>query len=238
MANQTRITEVHALSELQRIGWDYEPAGENEVRCRCPAHDDRSPSVNFNIAKNLWKCHAAGCGQKGDIIAFLAFALDVDRRTVLADLGKRYDLSVVRHVNPDTLEKYHEAIWTSGVFLEELHNRGITDTQIRKARIGFHDGRITIPVFDAKRRAINIRKYLPGAPGVEKMRNLAGYTSTAIYMPEQLKYDTVWVCGGELKALAASRFLNKENIGAVAVTAGEGTWDPQFTPLFKDKHVY
>ena len=233
-----QLDRIHALAELQRIDWKFEPTTDDEVRCKCPAHDDQSPSAQLNVKKNVWKCHAAGCGQAGDIVAFLAFALKTDRRTVLADLSKRYDLSVVKHVNPATLEKYHDAIWGSGTFLDELHERGITDVMIRKARLGFHDGRIMIPIYDEQQRAINVRKYLPGAPGAEKMRNTVGYTATAVYMPNQLKYDTVWICGGELKALAAAHYLNRKSIGAVAITGGEGTWNEKFTPSFRGKHVY
>ena len=35
----------------------------DEVRFRCPVHDDRSPSASYNRVKGTWFCH--GCGAKG-----------------------------------------------------------------------------------------------------------------------------------------------------------------------------
>ena len=41
-----------------------------------------------------------------------------------------------------------------------------------------------------------------------------------------------------MKAVAAARLLNPKGIGAICVTAGEGAWDPVFTPEFRGKTVY
>ncbi len=32
------ITRINALAELERIGWKFEPRGENEVILKCPVH--------------------------------------------------------------------------------------------------------------------------------------------------------------------------------------------------------
>ena len=39
-----------------------------DVVCRCPFHDDQTPSLIVCERKNLWKCHGA-CGIGGDVIA-------------------------------------------------------------------------------------------------------------------------------------------------------------------------
>jgi hypothetical protein len=119
-----------------------------------------------------------------------------------------------------------------------LYDRGVTDDMIRKARLGYHEGRIMIPVYDMERRVVNIRKYLPGAPSTEKMKNMKGYKTLSLYQVEQTKFDTVVICGGEMKALVAGALLNKHKIGAVATTAGEGSWSHDFNKLFKDKSVF
>lgn len=36
----------------------------NEIKARCPFHDDRTPSLSVNIEKGAWCCHA-GCGNGG-----------------------------------------------------------------------------------------------------------------------------------------------------------------------------
>jgi len=234
----TQITNINAIVELERIGYSFDLAGEEEIRLRCPAHDDETPSVHLNIKKNLWICHAAGCGGKGDVVNLLALILNVERGTMLADLGTRWDIEDVKIINPINVEKMHESIWDAGPLLQELRNRGVTDDMIREARIGLFKNRITIPVYDANRNIVNIRRYLPGAPGPQKMKNTKGYGAARIYQIEQLKYDTVWICGGELKALVAKSILNPNNIGAIAVTAGEGSWEPKWNDKLKDKDVY
>lgn len=232
------LASVNVLAELERLDISWEAGGGHELKVPCPAHDDSSPSATINAELKVWKCHSAECGESGDFAGFLALWNKVDRRTILADLKTRYDIEVVKSINPQTIEKWHDKIWTSGPLLQALYDRAIDDDLIRQARLGVQDGRITIPVLDASHRCINVRKYLPGAPGPEKMRNTPGYRSLALYQEEDLRFDRVAILGGELKALLAGKLLNPLHIGAVSATAGEGNWDPEWSQKFKDKTVY
>jgi len=233
-----QLGSINAIAELERAGWPWEPRGNDEILLKCPVHDDTHPSVNLNTKKNLWKCQASQCAAKGDIITLLSLIYECHRTTMVSKLSETYDLKVTKTLSPTAIEKWHSKIWDAGPLLQALYDRGVDAELVKKSRLGFHSGRITIPIYDTHRRIINVRKYLPGAPGPEKMRNTRGYKNLAIYMPEQLKYDTVWLCGGEIKALVASKYLNPINIGAFAVTGGEGAWDKDFTPRIKDKTVY
>lgn len=233
------IERINALAELERVGWQVVPAGDDEVQVRCPVHDDTNPSVMLNIDRNLWQCHAADCHAKGDIVSLLAHILKTDRAVVLADLKKRYDLgSESKAISPEVVERFHEKIWDSGPLLKALYARGLTESDIRQHRLGYHDGRITIPVYDLEKRCVNIRRYLPGAPGPDKMRNTKGYGQPRLYLINQTKYDQVWICGGECKAIVGARLLNPHGVGAICVTAGEGAWDVSFNGLLKGKHIY
>lgn len=237
-AKQLYIEKIDAVTELTRFGWEFEQAGGYEIKCKCPVHDDTNPSVCLSTEKNLWICQAASCGAKGDIISLLAHIGKVERGVMLAELSKRYDLEIVKSVRPETIEKYHLALGDADTLRQKLYDRGIDDILIRQARLGYHDGRIMIPIYDMNNRVINIRKYSPGAPGPEKMKNIQGYITKALYQVQQTKYDTIWVCGGEMKALVAGKYLNKDGIGAVSLTAGEGAWEPKFNHLFRGKKVY
>jgi hypothetical protein len=232
------IEAINALAELERIGVGWEQAGEGEIRVCCPVHEDETPSVNLNVEKNLWKCHAASCGAKGDIVSFLAYSLECERGTAIADLSERYDLGLVKTISPDRVEQWHSKIGKVEVLRKELYDRGLDDQDIRRYRLGVDQGRITIPIPDEGGRYVNVRKYLPGAPGPKKMQNTRGYTGTALYPVKQLEFDQVVICGGEVKAIATARRLNPHGIGALCVTAGEGSWEPSFTPKFRGKHVY
>jgi hypothetical protein len=229
------IEAINALAELERLGWKYEPISESEIRLVCPAHDDDSPSCLLNTAKNLWNCKA--CGAKGDIVSFIAFAMSVERKTVLVDLRARYDLEEVKTIDPASAEKYHSKIFEAGPLLKALRDRGITDEMIRTARLGFNRGRITIPVYDAQHRLVNIRRYLPGAPTENKMSNARGFGKLRLYREADLAFDTVWLCGGEMKALVTGELLKADGVGAVSPTGGEGSWDDEWLPKFKGKAV-
>lgn len=235
-----QIETINAIAELERVGWAWETRGSNEITLKCPVHSpDKNPSVNLNVKSNRWKCHAAHCDARGDIITFLGLVLQVNRSTIIADLLTRYeDLHPVKQINAEVVEKHHEKIWASGPLYQALQDRGLDATLVKKARLGFNDGRITIPIFDKQRRIVNVRKYLPGAPGAEKFRDTKGYAKVRLYMPEQLEYETIWLCGGEMKALAATKYLNPKEIGAVSATGGEGSWNKELTPLFKDKLIF
>lgn len=235
------LNKINALVELQRYGWDTVPSGPDEVKCKCPVHEDQVASCSVNVEKNVWICHASHCKASGDIIKLLCFIIKAERKVVIADLEKRYPgLVGKKTIKMERIEEWHNAIWHSGPYLKELYKRGVTDQDIRDQRIGFSlkEERIMIPVFDAARAVVNVRKYKPGAPGPDKVRNVSGYNSSTLYLEEKLSHPTVWICGGELKALVANRFLNPSDIGAVAFTGAEGAWNEKLSPLFKDKIIF
>ncbi len=232
------LDTVNVIAELELMGYEFSPAGEGEIKLCCPACDEKNPSCSFNTEKRVWNCHSARCGLQGDIASFISFAKGLERHAVIQDLGKRYDLEVAKTINLNTVEKYHKEIWDSGPLLKALYIRGVTDDMIRAARLGFNRGRITIPVYNRQAQCINIRKYLPGAPTQKKMKNTSGYGGTHLYQVEQLKHPTIWITGGEMKALVAGAMLEPHGVGVVAPTAGEGNWSQELSYLFEDKKVY
>lgn len=232
------MSDVNVLHELERIGWDYAWASDEEIRCKCPFHNDNSPSCHVNIQKRVFKCQTAGCMADGDFISFLARVLETSRQAIYADLGTRYDLKEVKVVDPAVVERYHNAIWAAKPLLSELYNRGVTDDDIRKYRIGVNSGRITIPIKNEAGSFVNVRKYLPGAPGREKMRNMRGRGQIRLFPHDQLSYSTIIICAGEMKAIVAAAQLNRHGIGAVCATSGEGNWEAKFNSHFRGKTVY
>jgi len=228
---------INVLAELERCGIRYEWAGD-EVRVCCPFHDDATPSCLVSLEKRVFKCHTAGCGATGDIIKLLAGVLRCSRAVVQKDLSTRYTFDVGQIVDQDVIERYHAAIWDASPLLAALYARGITDDLIREYRLGEHQGRIQIPIKDENGYVVNVRRYLPGAPGKDKMRNMRGRGKIRLFPLDQLKYDTLFLCGGEVKAIAAASVLNKHGIGAVTTTAGEENWDSDFTRFFAGRKVY
>lgn len=231
------LSPINILAELDRIGWEYESISDTEVRCKCPFHEDKNPSCSLSLTKHEFKCHTAGCAAKGDALNFIARALNTTRRVALQDLQTRYDLESPKTISLVLVEKYHSEIWKAKPLLAQLHVRCVTDKMVRAHRIGVCRGRVTIPIYDNRGHCLNIRRYLPGAPGPQKMRNTKGFGGLSLYPIDQLKHDTVLLCGGEIKAVAMG-ILNKRGVGAITATAGEGNWTPKLNDAFKGKKVF
>lgn len=68
--------------------YDISTKGDGaEVRCKCPFHDDNEPSMSINLKKKVFACHAASCGDKGNILDFVSKMEDFDLRSAAAELA-------------------------------------------------------------------------------------------------------------------------------------------------------
>jgi DNA primase len=69
---QSDVEEVKARTNLADIVGDYvalKPAGVGSLKGLCPFHDERSPS--FQVRQQVGLYHCFGCGEGGDVYAFL-----------------------------------------------------------------------------------------------------------------------------------------------------------------------
>jgi len=231
------VPAVSVLAELDRYQIAYDWAGDDEVKVKCPFHDDSVASCNVSVSKRLFMCHAGGCGKKGDIITLLAKVIGHARAVVLEELGQRYDLDDVKIVEPDVVDRWHADIWSAGPLLSELYKRAVIDDDIKKYKLGVDHGRVTIPIDNERHDWVNVRKYLPGAPGNEKMKNQRGRGSARWFPIEQLRFPAIVLCGGELKSIVAARQLNPHGVGAMWATQGEKLLPPKLLAQLKGKSV-
>ena len=169
------------------------------------------------------------------MITFIAGALKTTREVVKKDLAKRYNINKDKIISVDVIEDCHRALWQAKPLLKELYARGVTDHDIRLYRLGAKEGRVTIPVKNEALLYVNMRLYLPGAPGADKFRNLKGRGEARVFPIEQLAYPKLLLVGGEIKAIVGAAHLNKHGIGVVTSTLGETNWDPKLTHYFKGK---
>jgi len=66
----------------------------SERRCRCPFHDDEKPSLTVNLEKKVYNCHAASCGESGNILDFVAAIEECDLRAAAAQLAEVCGIAV------------------------------------------------------------------------------------------------------------------------------------------------
>lgn len=233
------LSNVSVLAEFERSGTAFEYASNEEVKICCPFHDDHSPSCFVNIKKALFVCHTAGCGKSGNILQLFARIGNTLQGVVLADLQTRYDLDGTQKViEPALIEEYHAKIWNAHPLREELYKRMVTDEDIRHFRLGEDKGRIIIPITSESQNYVNLRKYLPGAPGPEKMRNVKGHGETRFYPSEQLRFDQLLFVGGEVKTYPAIRELNQYGIGCITATCGEDNLTIELARRLTGKTIY
>jgi len=224
---------MNVLSLFEKWGIDFAVRGD-ELITRCPFHEDDTPSCFVNPEKQVFKCH--GCGKSGDVTTFLAGSFRTTREIIEQQLDKDQPKRQ-KTISETVIRTYHSNIWEAKFLLTELKKRGISAETIRQFRLGECNGRITIPIFDEDGRIVNVRRYLPGDP-IRKMLNTRGMDSKRLYPIDQLRYDKIILCGGEIKALAVLERLNQHNIGAISHTMGETNWTTLFNEKFKGKTVF
>lgn len=139
---------VEVISEtvvLKKAGKEY--------RGLCPFHNEKSGSFYVNPEKGIFKCF--GCGEGGDVFAFLQKAKGTDFIDTVRDLANRYGVRLVESVE----EKQHydrRAQFFAlndaacGYFTQLLHDpidgaaarrylegRGVTEEIIKRFKLGF-----------------------------------------------------------------------------------------------------
>lgn len=232
------LSTINVLAELERCGIKFEYSTQDEIKVLCPFHPDKSPSCYINIRKREFCCKSADCNKHGDFVSYLARQLQTNRAVVIAELSTRYTIEQAKLIDAQMVQRYHLAIWKALPLLQELYSRGVTDELIRKYRLGENDGRIQIPIANAAGLFVNLRKYLPGAPGAEKMKNARGHGEVRWFPIEQLQYDHILLVGGECKAMVAADQLNPCGVGAVTMTAGESNWPHESLRELAGKSVW
>ena len=59
-----------------------------ERRARCPFHDDQRPSLSVNLEEKVFQCHAASCGEKGNVLDFVRALDGGDLRSAAQTIAK------------------------------------------------------------------------------------------------------------------------------------------------------
>lgn len=227
---------IDVLYELQGFGISH-VLKDGYATVACPFHADSNPSGSVSLEHGGFKCFS--CGETTDFVRYLAATLKKEPSLIQYELETRYGSTHDKIVPIEIVERAHKDIWTQEYLRKELLKRCVGDDIIRARRLGHLNGRIIIPVYNKSGYVVNLRKYRPGGEQKSKFVNHKGHGSPArLYPIDQLKYEKIALCGGEIKALAAAEVLNKVGIGAISCTAGEGNWEPKLNDQFKDKTVY
>lgn len=253
-----RISEVllNLQTEYQLVdqsGEEYRnkeinPEG-GEIKILCPYHQDSRPSFFVNATTGMGYCHA--CGTSKNFPQLIATLRKVPIKAAEAYLKQHYGVSSEKslamnyaddsHFNLMNPRKDPQLERRRQELVKALKERGVSADMQKKFKLGMANGRIAIPVFNDEGFLVNVRQHLPGelcAEDDSKVINMKGFGANRIYPLSQLNYNKILICGGELKAIAASEELNKHDIGCVTQTGGETNWTSELLNELADKEVY
>lgn len=139
---------VEVISEtvvLQKAG--------KEFKGRCPFHNEKSASFYVNPEKGIFKCF--GCGEGGDVFAFLQKAKGTDFLDTVRDLANRYGIRLVESaeekqhydrraqffaLNDAACNYFHQLLQdpTDGATARRyLEGRGVSEEIINRFKLGF-----------------------------------------------------------------------------------------------------
>jgi DNA primase len=142
-ANVLEVIAEHVV--LKRTG--------KEHKGRCPFHDEKTPSFHVNAEKGIYKCF--GCGEGGDVFAFMQKFKGLDFIDSVRDLARKYGVQLVETVEERQqydrrsaiLMLYQQASEFYARLLKEpeqgmvardyLDKRGVTEEIIERFKLGF-----------------------------------------------------------------------------------------------------
>lgn len=79
---------------LAQDGVKLKRAGRDNYLALCPFHQESNPSFSVNLAKQLYKCHAGGCGEKGDTVTYLVKARGMSMRDAVRLVKGETDMEI------------------------------------------------------------------------------------------------------------------------------------------------
>lgn len=225
-------------------GLRLEEVGTNEYKTLCPFHDDHHPSFTINRTSGLFKCHAASCGVSGNMVSFYAKKYDIPLGDAAAKLSEEYlsipelKKEVEKVVRPEIVEELHQNLLQSEPLIKLLQNSwGISLESVKRFKLGFRRGYVTIPVMGFGGMWINIQ-YHRLHPGPRKIFSYSdetgkGYGGNNLYPIDQLKSSTLIWTSGPKDAIT----LLQHGYSSISPLDGEGSFEDEWLGYFENKEI-
>ncbi len=190
------MDELQAYIESK--AWTFKfKNGEYSVD-QCPLNGCGPGHFYINQSKKTYYCHK--CGERGHILSLKKRLGDLPPISHISSYSKNSTPS--KTIDLSVIEGYHKELSENPAAMAYLMDeRGFAEETIKKFKLGFHDGLITIPYFKDG-QCLNI-KYKPINPQNGKYHREEGCPSILFNLDNALKYQgTGIVTEGELDAIA------------------------------------
>lgn len=211
-------------------------ADQQNVRCVLPGHDDKEASLSINRKKKLFYCH--GCKQGGDVYQFVMLMESCDFKTAKFKIHGDTRISVLSEA--EVIQSH--AYLLGKKYLQDLlfSHRLWTMKTITRFKIGWNEKekRVQIPIYNHNGELQNIRKYLVGTKPTKqnpKFTGVRGHNENYFFpISNLIKEQFIMLMAGEPDTILACQW----GFNAGTFTAGEGKFNRNLLPYFKDKLVY
>lgn len=160
LKKQISLKEVGEMyCSFNERGFCYSPVVlKNEGR------QERSPSFTYSDKLGIFKCFSSGWS--GDVISFVALMEDLSMKESARFISDKFDLGLdfkddntqqIFRANKEVIDAAHSGLTPEA--RDYLNGRGITDESIELYKLGYLNGRITMPLrnCEGKVAAINQR---------------------------------------------------------------------------------
>lgn len=215
----------------------YFPEWREGKPVRCPFHEDKKPSLSLSTnGKGL--CH--GCGWKcSSIVGFVADRHEIPFKRALRRIRRLF--------TNDTVPASEWKAWHATLMSRESAEirkrlgmeRGLSEEIMRQHQLGWHRGRMTIPILDELGDCVNVRMHdalrlcEDGKPKTVSYR--AGSGAAKLFPVTSLRHDKVkvYMFEGEPDTLLALRL----GLNAICVTGGARAWRDEWAGRFAGRKV-
>ena len=159
MIDQETIQRIMDAARIEDVIGDFvslKKRGANHIGC-CPFHNEKTPSFYVSPSKGIYKCF--GCGEAGDVVAFLKKHEHFTYPEALLYLAKKYNIEVreeeqteeqrerqnerdaLFHVSEFAQKYFDHLLWEDemgrAIGLSYFHSRGLSDEIIKRFGLGY-----------------------------------------------------------------------------------------------------
>ena len=159
MIDQETIQRIMDAARIEEVIGDFvslKKRGANHIGC-CPFHNEKTPSFYVSPSKGIFKCF--GCGEAGDVVAFLKKHEHFTYPEALRYLAQKYNIEIreeeqtqeqkerqnerdaLFHVSEFAQKYFADLLYNDemgrAVGLSYFHSRGLSDEVIKNFGLGY-----------------------------------------------------------------------------------------------------
>lgn len=216
---------------LESKGWTSKFKNGEYCLDLCPLCDAGPGHFYINQAKEIFYCHK--CNERGHILSLKKRLGDLPAIAHISEFSK--GKAQAKTIDLSVVDKYHKALLENPAALSYLtQERAFTLETIKKFKLGFHDGTITIPHF-REGVCLNIKSRKLQPNGGNKYFREDGCASILFNVDGVKGKGWVLLTEGEFDAIA----LDQLGFPAVAATGGVDFFpDEWIDPLEEFSQVF